>query len=324
VSNIDDRPTLAVVGAGPKALALVAKAAALEKTGWSVPRLVVLDKRGLAASWSGAHGYTDGSPLLGTPPEKDVGYPYEGGWGKSSAAVIDEMRRLSWQSYIIQSDLYSDWIGQGRLSPNHRRWDAYLRWLGEGVELEPVIVEVTSIDLLDGRWRLTAARIGGGSVTVNCDGLVLTGPGDPITVPGQEEGDVRITNGRTFWLEKEAFAASGPIEVCVIGSGETAGSIVVALLDVLAEGSFIELVSAHGVIYSRGESFLENHLYSNPFPDWPRLAERHRREFLKRTDRGVFSVQAESVLDSAENVRPVAGRVTRLERSGEKVVADIE
>jgi mycobactin lysine-N-oxygenase len=113
--------------------------------------------------------------------------------------------------------------------------------------------------------------------------------------------------------------------VCVIGNGETAGSIATALLGVLPEGSTIELVSDHGVLYTRGESFTENRLYSDPTAaGWQRLAERHRREFLKRTDRGVFSVQVEDVLNRAEAVRTVAGRVTRLEPVEGKVVVEVD
>jgi mycobactin lysine-N-oxygenase len=107
------------------------------------------------------------------------------------------------------------------------------------------------------------------------------------------------------------LARGGPVEVCVIGNGETAGSIAAALLDVLPDGSTIELVSDHGVLYTRGESFTENRFYSDPAVGWQQLAERHRREFLKRTDRGVFSVQVEEVLNRAEAVRTVARRGPR-------------
>jgi len=112
--------------------------------------------------------------------------------------------------------------------------------------------------------------------------------------------------------------------VCVIGNGETAGSITTALLGLLAEGSTIELVSDHGVLYTRGESFTENRFYSDPTVGWQQLAERHRREFLKRTDRGVFSVQVEQVLNRAEAVHTVAGRVVHLEPADAKVVVVVD
>jgi mycobactin lysine-N-oxygenase len=113
--------------------------------------------------------------------------------------------------------------------------------------------------------------------------------------------------------------------VCVIGSGETAGSVTTALLGLLPAGSVIELVSEHGVLYTRGESFAENRFYSDPAAaGWQQLAERHRREFLKRTDRGVFSVQVQEVIDRAEAVRALAGHVSRLEPVETKVLVDVD
>jgi hypothetical protein len=67
------RATLAVLGAGPKGLAIAAKRAALARSGGEVPDLVLVDREGVAANWSGAAGYTDGRQRLSTAPEKDVG-----------------------------------------------------------------------------------------------------------------------------------------------------------------------------------------------------------------------------------------------------------
>ena len=64
-----------VVGAGPKGLAIAAKQTVLRRLGIAAPEVVLLDRHGVAAHWSGEHGYTDGRRLLGTAPEKDVGSP---------------------------------------------------------------------------------------------------------------------------------------------------------------------------------------------------------------------------------------------------------
>jgi hypothetical protein len=56
--------TLIVLGAGPKGLAIAAKCAALRGLGFGAPRVVLVDRRGAAANWSGIHGYTDGRRLL--------------------------------------------------------------------------------------------------------------------------------------------------------------------------------------------------------------------------------------------------------------------
>ena len=49
-------------------------------------------------------------------------------------------------------------------------------------------------------------------------------------------------------------------------------------------------------------------MYKRQPSDWPHLAEANRREFLERTDRGVFSLQAEATLNQARGFRALAGR----------------
>jgi mycobactin lysine-N-oxygenase len=319
------RATLAVLGAGPKGLAIAAKRAALARSGGEVPDLVLVDREGVAANWSGAAGYTDGRQRLSTAPEKDVGFPYAHTWGTASERVSQEVGLWSWQSYLVHREGFADWVDQGRPLPTHRQWSQYLRWVAAQVPAEPILAEVDGIDLAGGRWRLAARTPTGGRLDLDCDGLVLTGPGPPVRVPGQPDDHPRVLDGRTFWTSQDALTRDGPVEVCVIGNGETAGSITAALLAVLPERSTIELVSDHGVLYSRGESFAENRLYSDPVAaGWQRLAERHRREFLKRTDRGVFSLQVEQVLNQAGAVHTVAGRVTHLQPVGAKVIVEVD
>ncbi len=303
------RGTLAVLGAGPKGLAIAAKRAALARAGRDVPDLLLIDGAGIAANWSGDAGYTDGRQRLSTAPEKDVGFPYA---------------YSSWQSYLVHHDGFADWVDRGRPRPTHRQWSQYLRWVASRIPVEPILAEVDGIDLDGGRWRLATRTPAGARLDLDCDGLVVTGPGRAVRLPGQPDEHPRILDGRTFWARQDALAQAGPVEVCVIGNGETAGSITTALLDVLPEGSTIELVSETGTLYTRGESFIENRFYSDPAVGWRRLAERHRREFLKRTDRGVFSVQVEDVLNQAEAVRTVAGRVVGLESVENKVIVEVD
>jgi mycobactin lysine-N-oxygenase len=111
--------------------------------------------------------------------------------------------------------------------------------------------------------------------------------------------------------------------VCVIGSGETAASVVISLLGTSHKRSVIDVVTSRGVLYSRGESYEENRLYSDP-GEWPALAESHRREFLERTDRGVFSLQAETVLNASRGFRVLAGRAAAIEAGERQVVVTIE
>ncbi|HXE92612.1 MAG TPA: lysine 6-monooxygenase, partial [Gaiellaceae bacterium] len=90
-------PTLAVIGAGPKGIAIAAKARALAAVGLDAPEVVLVDQSAIAGNWSGRQGYTNGLLALGTPPEKDVGFPYPDSWGAASALVTAAMAEFSWQ-----------------------------------------------------------------------------------------------------------------------------------------------------------------------------------------------------------------------------------
>ena len=97
-------PTLLVLGAGPKGIALAAKRHMLAKLGYPVPNLHIIDRQGVASYWSGQAGFTDGNQYLGTRPEKDVGFPYLSAcWGDKalSHAVAKKMVLLSWHLSLI-------------------------------------------------------------------------------------------------------------------------------------------------------------------------------------------------------------------------------
>ena len=103
--------TLAVIGAGPKAIAVAAKAAELRDMGVDVPDVVVVERSGVGANWQAAGGWTDGQHRLGTSPEKDVGFPYRSTLVPRRNAELDErMTRHSWQAYLIASAQFAEWV----------------------------------------------------------------------------------------------------------------------------------------------------------------------------------------------------------------------
>jgi mycobactin lysine-N-oxygenase len=312
-------PLLAVVGAGPKGIAIAAKARALAAAGLPVPRVVLVDRGQAAGNWSGRQGYTNGMLPLGTPPEKDVGYPYAASWGDASADVVAAMAEYSWQRHLIRHGAYSDWVDRGRMRPAHRAWSAYLREVADAAEAEIVSGVVTGLEVTGGdRWEV---RLAAGD-EIAADGLVITGAGPAITVPGQPHDHPRVLDGRTYWLAAHELNHQRAQNVCVIGSGETAASVVIDLVKRFHKRSTIDVLTARGVLYSRGESYDENRFYSDP-ADWPRLAETHRREFLERTDRGVFSLQAEATLNQARGFRALAGRAAAIEAREQDVIVTI-
>src|SRR5258707_5901457 len=150
-------PTLAVVGAGPKGIAIAAKARALAAAGLDAPRVVLVDRAGFAGNWTGRQGYTSGLLPLGTPPEKDVGFPYADSWGAASAAVTAAMADYSWQRHLISRGAYADWVDRGRLRPTHRQWSLYLREGAERAEAEIVAGEDVGLEADDDHWRLEPA-----------------------------------------------------------------------------------------------------------------------------------------------------------------------
>jgi mycobactin lysine-N-oxygenase len=307
------------VGAGPKGIAVAAKVRALAAAGLLVPRVVLVDRGEVAGNWSGRQGYTSGLLPLGTPPEKDVGYPYVASWGDASADVVAAMAPYSWQRHLIRHGVYSDWIDRGRMRPTHREWSAYLREVAKAAEAEIVSGTVTGLEVTgDDRWQVKLAA----GDEIAADGLVITGAGPAITVPGQPRDHPRVLDGRTYWLAAHQMHHERGQNVCVIGSGETAASVVIDLVKRCHKRSTIDVLTARGVLYSRGESYDENRFYSEP-GDWPRLAEAHRREFLERTDRGVFSLQAEAALNQARGFRALAGRAAAIEAREQDVIVTI-
>jgi mycobactin lysine-N-oxygenase len=310
---------LAVVGAGPKGLAIAAKARALAAAGLPAPRVVLVDRGEVAGNWSGRQGYTSGLLPLGTPPEKDVGYPYAASWGEASAGVVAAMAEYSWQRHLIRHGVYGDWVDRGRVRPAHRQWSAYLRDVAEVARAEIVRDVVTGLEITDGdRWQVTLEA----GDAIAADGVVITGAGPAITVPGQPRDHSRVLDGRSYWLAAHELQHEHALNVCVIGSGETAASVVIDLLMRFHKHSTIDVLTTRGVLYSRGESYDENRFYSDP-ADWPSLAEAHRREFLVRTDRGVFSLQAEAALNQARGFRALAGRAAAIEAREHDVIVTI-
>jgi mycobactin lysine-N-oxygenase len=347
-ASTQDDQTLLVIGAGPKAMAIVAKKAVLARLGFQVPRVIILDPAGVAAHWSGSSGFTDGQQILGTRPEKDIGFPYISTcWGSTdlNREVDREILHFSWQSYLISEGRYSGWVDRGRPHPSHASWGRYLQWVAANAQPEIKKARVYSIARTpdETRWQISARSTETGeNLTLTGNGLVLTGPGTPLTIPGQPETHPRVLDGASFWmhvaaLKRQRSSLARPLNIGIVGTGETAAAIVVTLLDILRDMVFIEVINPSGVLYSRDEGFEENRLFSDPdgkaaalhshhqhASDWLRLSEEDRREFMRRTDRGVFSLQAMAKVNLAENVRSVIGVARALQATTESVLVEID
>src|ERR1700754_390626 len=165
--------TVAIIGAGAKAVAVAAKAAVLRDMGVDAPDVVAVERSGVAANWRAGGGWTDGRQRLGTSPEKDVGFPYRSALVPDRNAELDErMTRYSWQSYLVATDQFVGWIDRGRAAPTHDTWAGYLRWVADVVGLKVVRGDVDQISVDGSRWVLHM-----GESSLSADSLMITGPG---------------------------------------------------------------------------------------------------------------------------------------------------
>jgi mycobactin lysine-N-oxygenase len=300
-------PTLAVIGAGAKAVAVAAKAAVLREMRPEVPEVpevVAVERTGVAANWQAEGGWTDGHHRLGTGPEKDVGFPYRSSLVPRRNAELDErMTRHSWQAYLIATGQFAEWVDRGRPAPTHRKWSQYLRWVADNCGMNVVSGEATRI-CIDGtggtpRWAVhTADR------TVLADGLMITGPGQPerSILPGNP----RVLSIAQFWHRAAGHEVICAERIAVIGGGETAASILNELFR--HRVSAITVISPQVTLFTRGEGFFENTLFSDP-AGWSGLTLAERRDALGRTDRGVFSARVQEALLSDDRIHHLRGRV---------------
>jgi len=309
--------TIGIVGAGPKAIAIAIKACELKKLGLKPPRLVIIEKSQIAHHWKAASHFTNGLLGLGTSPEKDLGFPYYSFcWGDHINRELNRrMLRYSWPTFLIEKLSYSEWIDRGRPAPTHSEWAEYLNWAlnicmkdcPDLIQLH--IAELTQVKLFDQKWQLFCRSSSEDSTKI-VDGLVFTGPGTmkpPIELPNHP----RVLTYDGFWKNEDELAKLRSKKVALIGAGENAATIAVRAGQI-DPSIAIDLIAPNATSYTRGESFLENHLYTDPFQgNWLNLTKKDRREFVARTDRGVFSVETKKQLDQMRNIHMIQGMFTK-------------
>ena len=301
--------TLAVVGAGVKAVAVAAKAAALREMGLEAPDVVAVERTGVAANWQATGGWTDGRQRLGTSPEKDVGFPYRSALVPGRNAELDErMLRRSWQSFLVAEGEFASWIDRGRPAPTHDVWSRYLRWVADEIGMRVVHGDVDGISVSGQCWVLHTPE-----TTVSADAVMISGPGQPArsVLPG----DPRVLSIAQFWRRVAGDERITAARVAVIGGGESAASILNEVFH--HRFSAITVISPQVTLFTRGEGFFENLMYSDP-TEWQSLTHAERRDAIARTDRGVFSQRVQEALLADERIRHLRGRVAHaVDRDGQ-------
>ncbi|WP_062983201.1 SidA/IucD/PvdA family monooxygenase [Nocardia anaemiae] len=310
--------TLLVVGAGPKALAVAAKAHVLRKLGLAPPRVIVVEAHAVGGNWLPSGGWTDGQHRLGTSPEKDIGFPYHSTLVRGHNRAIDEaMMAYSWTSFLVEHGTYAEWIDRGRPSPHHHVWAKYLQWVARAIDLELVLARVDSVAAAADGWLVSVTDADGVTTQIDTDALMITGPGHSGRALAEHPSVLSIAE---FWdlAGKRALPVSS--RVAVIGGGETAGSALDELVrhDMLT----ISVITPKATIYTRGESYFENALFSDP-TKWNALSMDERRDVIRRTDRGVFSVRVQESVIGDNRVHHLQGRVVRVAEQGDGVAVTL-
>jgi mycobactin lysine-N-oxygenase len=317
-------PDLLVVGAGAKAAGIATKVHALNTLGLGPISMTIVEGTEVAASWKGLNGMTSGEEPLAVTPIKDVGFPYQSfrEFGEAGEAIDEQALAFSWQRYMVARRRYARWIDAGSPSVRHRDYGEYLTWvLGRATEgIDHVEGRVTRISLEGGeRWAVEVEGPGG-TARYSAGSLVLTGPGVHREFPHEEEIAGRVFHCDSRRGEFAALPEESGCDVAIVGGGESALSCMMFLRGFRPQSRFT--VYTPMLPMSRGESFLENRVFSNPDEiEWTSLDQTTRRDFVKHSDRGVFDPPSLAAIAYDDRCRFVTGRVTEVSsaRGGEGV-----
>jgi len=314
------RADLLVVGAGAKAAGIATKVHAINSLGLRPLALTIVEGTEVAASWLGRNGMTSGEEPLAVTPIKDVGFPYRSFdvFGEDGDAIDEATMNFSWQRYMVARRRYARWIDAGSPSVRHRDYGEYLRWVMSrataGVEHVAGRVAQVTLDRDGEGWQVEIEQAGGRS-RHSAGALVLTGPGIHRAFqhePGIAERVLHCDSRRSDFAR---LPEEEPSDVAVVGGGESALSCVMFLRGFRPHARFT--IYTPMLPLSRGESFLENRVFSDPDEvEWTALDQQTRRDFVKHSDRGVFDPPSLAAIAYDDRCRFVTGRVTDVEAVG--------
>ena len=305
---------LLIVGAGAKAAGIATKVHVLNGLGLGPISLKIVEGTERAASWLGLNGMTSGEEPLAVTPIKDIGFPYQSHYefGEAGEAIDAATMGFSWQQHLIGERRYARWIDAGSPSVRHRDYGAYLTWVlaRATAGVEHVEGHVERIALAEGGegWQVEVAEAAGVSRHTSA-ALVLTGPGVHRAFPHEPSVAARVFHCDSRRSEFARLPDDRGCDVAVVGGGESALSCVMFLRGFRPRSRFT--VYTPMLPMSRGESFLENRVFSNPDEvEWGDLDLQTRRDFVKHSDRGVFDPPSLAAIAYDDRCRFVTGRVT--------------
>lgn len=301
---------IAIIGGGPKAVAIAAKAASLSVLYSPAVKVTIFERTEIGAHWTGTHGYTTGDVELCTLAERDLGFPYHSTFGPRCSA--DLYHRYSWAAFAIEQGFYANWIDEGRRPPSHKAFSAYLKWAAVRSKARTVIMNVTQLTPHRTKWTVHG-RQNGQKVTHprRFDGVVITSPGDaihalPITGDAPRKRHPRIFNGVDFWsrlghvqelLEemrqqsvryqrRRKVMPEANRRVVIVGGGGTGAATLAWLAQHAPDFVKLALVANQAILHGRHDNPFENRVFSDP-ELWGKISKANQKKFYERLTRGI-------------------------------------
>jgi mycobactin lysine-N-oxygenase len=300
---------IAVIGAGPKAAAIAARASIeRELPGGLSFEVTIFEREEVCAHWRGTGGYTDGEQPLCTPSERDVGFPYQE-QGRASQLLHAQ---FSWGAFQIASNYgYSSWIDRGGLPASHSSFADYIKWVINASEALVVEGEVTALRQVRRKWEVAVGPVAHRPLF---DGVVITGPGPPRHV--KRTGKPTVFDGMDFWLRtdevRRLLKRKDAIEnLVVVGGGGTAAAILSWIrrnrLDFEERATIV--VCDQATLLSRGDSVFENQLFSDA-DRWGGLTRKTQDSFFDRINRGVVWSKVMTDINDYRSLQFIDGRAS--------------
>lgn len=303
---------LAVIGAGPKAAAIAAKAYCIQQGGVPVS-VTVFEKSQVGANWSGKRGYTDGIQRLCTAAERDLGFPYLPTFGADVVALMQE--RFSWNAFLVDqaadAGRYAAWVNRGRRPPTHGEFVDYLTFVFQRAKVTPLIGPVTRISEDGGQWVVRQRDAATNDVFESGDfhGVVFTGPG-PAAKRLNRVKDPRVFSGVDFWSHlsrvRKLIGKLKDNPIVIIGGGGTAAAITAWFVREGVRDHPIILINNQAMLFTRTTNFFENSLFDDE-DTWTALKPEDRTDFTRRLNRGVVWETVTELLTDAENLTLMPG-----------------
>jgi mycobactin lysine-N-oxygenase len=315
MSSAQGENDILIVGAGAKAAALAAKIHVINTLGLGEISMTVIEKTEPAASWLGRNGMTSGEEPLAIPPIKDVGFPYQSSrqFGELGDEIDAALLPFTWQRFAMERHEYAAWVNSGSPSVMHQDYGEYLGWVlsraTEGVSIYGGRVTEVTLSEEHDAWEVEVAERGRPEDPERHTGrtLVLTGPGVHRHFPHDPEVESRVFHCDSRREEFARVPEDEPVEIAIVGGGESALSALVFLRDLRPQAQLT--IYTPTLPLSRGESFLENRVFADPDNvGWEHLDIETRRDFVKHCDRGVFDQSVLERIADDDHLSFVTGR----------------